>query len=170
MSNTMQDLTDMQRLACAQALYNRLGEYVGKKAGLRRDVDEQVLGFYEATGAKSYDVNIHGMKVGTMSVTVSKEVEHTVFDKVDADAFASWLDTDEGLDAVVEYLRAHEEDFVRAYVADTGEIPPGVSVRTVTEPSRVKGTVLRVQPDKVASAMRGELPTVVAGLIEGGAR
>ncbi|MBR3318699.1 MAG: hypothetical protein IKG21_12855 [Atopobiaceae bacterium] len=165
-----EDMTEMQRVAAMQAVYNELGKLVSKKGDtLRSQVDEQVMGFYEATGAKSYDVNIDGQKVGTYSVTVSKASERTVLDLEDSDALDAWLATDAGLDAANDWLMGHIEQFVSDHFKSTGELPDGVVARTVTEPERVKGTVLRVDARKVARAMRGELPTAVAGLLEGGA-
>lgn len=163
-----EDLSEMQQLAVAQAVYKRMGSVVSTSGdGLRAKVDEQVIGFYEATGAKSYDVKIAGQKVGTMGVTVSKETERTVFDLTDSDALDAWLATDEGVDAIGQWATDHLRQFVNDYVKDTGEIPPGVTPRTVVDPPRVKGTTLRVEPAKVARALRGELPAAVAGLLGG---
>ena len=162
------DMPAMQKLAIAQAIFKAVSGVVSTKGdGLRSEVDAQVVGFYEATGAKSYDINIEGRKVGTMSVTVAKEVERTVLDLQDTDAFDEWLSSDEGLDAVNDWLSDNLEKFVNDHFKSTGEVPPGVAARTVTEPEHVKGTTLRVDPAKVARALQGELPTAIAGLLGG---
>jgi hypothetical protein len=51
-------------------------------------------------------------------------------------------------------------------------LPDGVELVEVTTPAtpdgiRPNGT-LRVKPEKVAAALMGQLPSVIAGLLEGG--
>ena len=101
-----QELPAMQRLAIAQALYKKIAEMVSTKEpeSLRSEVDEQVKGFYAATGGKSYDVNLNGKQVGTMTVNVAKESTSTVFDLADDTAFTRWLfDTDDGREACARW-------------------------------------------------------------------
>lgn len=159
----------MQQVLVAQALYRELGKVVSTKGdGLRSQVDAEVLDWYAKTGAKSFDVNIGGQKVGTYSVTVSKPKSERVYDLEDAEAFEGWLASDEGLDAANGFLGDHTEQFVREYAEGTGTVPPGVAVRTVETPAHAKGTVVRPDAAKLARALGGELPTVIAGLLGGG--
>ena len=44
-----------------------------------------------------------------------------------------------------------------------------VTVATPAQPEHPKGTVLRVDTQKVAQALRGNLPQAVSALLEGGA-
>ena len=165
-----QELPAMQRLAIAQALYKKIAEMVSTKEpeSLRSEVDEQVKGFYAATGGKSYDIDINGKQVGTMTVNVAKESTSTVFDLADDTAFTRWLfDTDDGREACARYAYEHAEAFTKWLASDTGEIPDGVEVREVTVPKHIKNTTLRVDPGKVASALGNTLSPVVAGLLGG---
>ena len=163
------DLPAMQRLAIAQALYKRLAEMVSTKdpESLRSEVDGEIKAFYEATGAKSYDVNLNGQKCGTFSVNVAKESTKTVFDLVDDDAFGKWITGDEVVDIIDAFIDSHIEEFVKFAVETTGEIPDGVEPRTVTTPEYVKGTTIRIDPRKVAAALGNALPSTIAGLLEG---
>jgi len=171
-------LTDMQQLAVLQALYKQLAEQVSTKDpdSLRAHVDEQVVDWYRATGAKSFDINApSGMKVGTFSVSISKEVpekRQTVFETEDVDAFVAWLKGD-GAQSAIDFACCYADEFALWLTATTGELPEGIAATEVVTPARppqVKGTTLRVDVPKVASAFRAELPSAVAGLLGGGER
>lgn len=162
------EMPPMQQLAIVQALYKKLAEMVSTKdpKSLRSQVDEEIRAFYDATGAKSYDVNLNGQKCGTFSVNVAKESTKTVFDLVDDELFGKWITGDEVVDVIDAFIDAHLEEFVKFAIETTGEIPDGVEPRTVTTPEHVKGTTIRIDPRKVAAALGNALPSTVAGLLE----
>lgn len=169
-----QDYNALQQLAIEQAFYKRLAADVDTKTkgSLRWNVDQQVRGYYETTGAKSYDVRLGEHKVGTMSVKVSKDVPEKrtqVFTVADESALYHWFPSDDSVD---RWLYEHWREFAAWYFKQTGELPDGCELaeRIVPgTPAHVNGTTLRVYPDKVAAALGSELPTAIAGLLGGGA-
>lgn len=171
------DYNALQQLGIEQAFFKKLAADVDTKTkdSLRWRVDQQIKGFYETTGAKSYDIHIDGQKVGTMSVTVSKEVPEKrtqVFEVTDERALHGWFPAGEESALVDRWLEAHWEEFAKWYFEATGELPDGCELveRVVPGvPSVVKGTTLRVDPDKVEGALGKELPVAIAGLLGGGA-
>lgn len=169
MSKIWDEMTDMERLAVVQGLYKALGEKVSTKDpdSLRSAVDGQVMGFYETTGARSYDVNVRGQKVGTMSVTMSRETTKTTYDLADWTAFEKWASTEDGWNMLMDFAMLDPEKFCKFATEQTGEVPHGVDVRTVEVPSAPKGTTLRIDQNKVARALGNQLEPAIAGLLEG---
>ncbi len=164
-----EELDGIQQVGVLQALYKVIAKDVSTRDpdSLRSRVDADVIGRYEATGAKSYDIRYGGEKVGTYSVTVKKATTSTVFDLVDDDAFGAWLSSDEGTAAIDAFVSDHVEEFVRYVVEQTGEIPDGVEPREVVTPERVSGTTIRIDPKKVAGALGNSLSPAIAGLLGG---
>jgi len=177
MSKSFSDYTPMEQLAIKQALFKVLAADVDTKDpdSLRGYVSADIIGRYEQTGAKSYDLRIGGMKVGTMSVTVSKETDERTerrFEVTDDAKLDAWVRGDDAQQFWDAYITSHRAEFARWYFECMGELPDGCEMVEETipaQPERVKGTTMRVDPKKVAKALGSELPGAVAGLL-GGAR
>lgn len=169
MTKTWDELTAMEQLAIVQGLYKALAERVSTKDpdSLRSKVDAQVMEFYEQTGAKSYDISLMGEKVGTMSVSMSRAKTETAYDLADWMAFEQWASTEEGWSVLMDFAMLDPERFCKFAVERTGEVMPGIDVRTVEVPEHPKGTTLRVDTTKVARAMGNQLEPAIAGLLEG---
>lgn len=191
-------MTDIERLAVAQALFKVLADVVSTKDpdSLRSKVDADMVATYEETGAKTFDLRLNGAVVGTYTVCVSKEAHRTDVVVDDDEAFLAWClenghaknvttydvqmpddPADDVSDAVALLLR---EGVIQEHTTtklcpraltkaqEVGEVPGGCKVVVVDEPAEPTGTMLRVDPLLVARAMGEELPGAVAGLIAEG--
>lgn len=170
-------MTNIERLAIEQAIYNAIGEDLktGRTGNLRGEVNEVYLDLYQRTGATGFEVRVNGQKVGTYGFNkVRGQKERTVSELrvTDPDALVAWSDDD--FDAwCARWVLDHIEQLAREYAAETGELPDGMELVEVTTPAVPDGINpngrLRVDARKVAAAMGHELPSYVAGLLEGGA-
>lgn len=172
----MDELTDVQRLAIAQAVFKAVSAVVSTKDGdsLRSECDRVLVDQYERTGAKSYDVPINGVKVGTYSVKVSKPKPKRKAPRVwvdDGDEFAEWLASEDGAGWLRQLVEEHGDEIAFGVFYETGEIAPGCVAQPdycePAEPARVTGTTLRVDADAVAEAMGPMLGESVIGLLGG---
>ena len=170
----MEELTDIQRLAVAQAVYKAVSGVVSTKDedSLRSVCDRVLVDQYARTGAKSYDVALNGQKVGTYSVKVSKAkraTERTVLVVDDWDAYLNECCNDLW-SYVKDALIDASADVLEAYFDETGDVPMWAHAetrRTPAEPPVVTGTTLRVDADAVAEAMGPMLGEGVMGLLGG---
>jgi hypothetical protein len=171
-------VTAIERLAIEQAIYNAIGADLktGIPDNLRGQVNGAYLDLYEQTGATGFEVRVNGQKVGTYgfskvkgqperTVTELRVTDHSELAADNSEEFCEWL---------ASYLTDHLDELAIQYCQETGELLDGVEYATETIPAtpdgiRPNGT-LRIQPAKVAAAMGGALPSVIAGLLEGGAR
>jgi hypothetical protein len=172
----MDELTDVQRLAVAQAVYKAVSGVVSTKDedSLRSECDRVLVEQYEQTGAKSYDVPINGIKVGTYSVKVSKAKPKRKAPRAwvdDWDEFIDWLTNDDGADWLRHLVEEHGDALALDILRETGEVAPGCVAQPdycePAEPARVTGTTLRVDADAVAEAMGPMLGERVMGLLGG---
>lgn len=172
----MDELTDVQRLAIAQAVFKAVSAVVSTKDpdSLRSECDRVLVEQYERTGAKSYDVPINGTKVGTYSVKVSKAKPKRKAPRVwvdDGDEFAEWLASEDGAGWLRQLVEEHGDEIAFGVFYETGEIAPGCVAQPdycePAEPARVTGTTLRVDADAVAEAMGPMLGERVMGLLGG---
>lgn len=167
------ELTDIERLAVEQAVYNSIGADLKTGVGdnLRGRVNEFYLDLYEQTGATGFEVRLNGQKVGTYGFskvkgTPERQVTELLVTDEDAlradesDEFKQWLS---------DYIRYHLVDFAIQFTQETGELLDGMEYVTDTIPATPdtirRGGTLRVKPEKVAEALRGELPPVIVGLL-----
>lgn len=162
----------MENLAVAQAVYKVVSAAVktGDPDNLRGQADAQLMELYEmgkslGMPTKSVDLTVGDAKVGTVSVIEKGGESKQVYDLTDGEAFERWLWNNS--EDVTLYVSEHGSDFCQWLMRKTGEIPDGVTVRSVETPTKVT-TSVRVDPKKVAVALekRDELPTVLAGLLE----
>lgn len=153
----------MAKVAIAQAVYKTVARYVSTKGNdsLRAEFDAAIMDAYDQTGAKSFDMKVRGIKVGSISVRKSKEKEEINISITDKESFDGWL-LDTGLGRqVVEY----DQEAVIEYCLKTGEIPDGASIMTCLLPERATGTTLKIDVDKVAAACADQLPAAVSNLL-----
>ena len=170
----MENLNDVERLAIAQTLFKLTGELVDTKNpdSLRGCVDEQYRQLYEQTGAKSYDVELNGQDVGTYSIRFSKPKESETrlsFEVYDYFALAEWFDEIPD-DVIRHYVSVDLNQFAEWYFTDTGEMPDGCDIEKIITPATEKqyiGGTLKVDPEKVKSAMGNLFPARIVGLLEG---
>lgn len=168
-------MNDIERLAVAQAVYKAVADMVSTKNpdSLRSRADADMLGNYERMGMKSVDLRVNGEKVGTYSVKVSKPTPATnrtrlvVDDSEEAYRWAVRSATDEFEDWCI----ANIDRFCEYALSEFGEVADGAHVvteETAAQPERATGTVLKVDPPKVAHALGTQLPQAVAGFLTGG--
>lgn len=153
-------MKSIEKLAVAQAVYKRIAKHVktGCPDNLRGEVDAHFMDLYRETGAKSFDIKLGDTSVGSYSIAKKKpkpfmEID---WDKSDED-FMDWAYEN---DAILI-----DDDAIRRYIRETGEIPPSVTVREYDTDERLTPT-LRIDDYKVEEALKGMLPETVAGLLE----
>ena len=175
----------LEKLYVGQALFNVVGSAVSTKGegSLRSECDREMVEAYEREGIKGRDARVNGEKVGTYSIRVKKAesardawVEERAVMQ-DVEMFDAWFTTNgpEELEAIVKFIRFEvgADTFAQWYLDNTGELPDGCELLRIdhpaqpAQPERCIGTVLKVEPEKVAQALKGELPAVVAGLLGG---
>lgn len=172
MSKRWDELSAVEQLAVKQALYKVLAEDVStsKQGNLRARVDETYKGFYHATGGKSYDVNVDGKKVGTISVTVKDAKPTARVYVIDQNGFGDWVRDDDAVgNAAIEWVladRKRAEAFARYLVEVTGVMPEGCETYADNGTPTLT-TSLRIDTHKVADALGNALPSTIAGLLEG---
>lgn len=166
-------LTDMQELALWKAIADAANERVTTRpkgaSNLRTEIDESMIALYETTGADRVKIKLHEQEVGTLSLTFTKPKQGVEMRLSDPRKFIEWLrTTDEGADTLASALVDYKfQQTLVAAAKDYGFLPDGCAMVEVDEPKHYKGTMLKVDGMKVASAMAGELPSAVAGLLGG---
>ena len=166
----VEELTNIQKLAIAQAFYKSVAELVktGDPYNLRGAVDGEYRKLYESTGAKSFDMKLGGKKVGTFSVVTTKPTESTKrvdVNVLDDELFKVW--------AIENDLISIDRKRVLSHVELTGEVPYGCELVEIVEPGdsggEFKSTRIAVDPGAVAEAAGGLLEGISAALLlEGG--
>lgn len=166
-------MTDKDRLIIAQALYNVIAEECSTKDpdNLRGRVSEEYKKLYHETGAKSFDMRLDGVKVGTMSVTVtkptdSKEVDDFVIS--DEKSFQNW----EGFEAAVrDYAQNHLQQIADWHFGLTGEVPDGCELTHYivagSPGGEVSKTTLKIDTPTVIETMQNRLPEAINTLLLG---
>lgn len=162
-------LTDVEKLAVAQAFYNAVGELVNTKNGPLRMAVNDFFGLaYDTTGAKSFDVKLMGQKVGTYSITVSKpkpSESRVTLDVVDEDELFNWADENGFVSWTID------REAVEEYFQESGEVPPGCKATEVVTPAeeggRITRTTFKVDSGAVVEALGPRLSTVATKLLEG---
>lgn len=163
------ELGKLQRVAVAAALEKQLKKVLDSRAvdSTRAEVDDELRDAFERDGVDRKRIIINAKEVGTLSLSMTKP-RHGVEMRVEDEAeLAGWLrSTDEGLDVLsLIVLDGQVRDAIVKAANRYGFLPDGCRMVQVDEPARIKGTVLRVKPEKVAEALAGELPQAVTGLL-----
>ena len=170
------ELTDIQRLAVAEAIGKAIKDMTNPRGGahgastLRTECDDALRADFEQSGTDRRRIVINGTEVGTLSARLSKPESGTRVAMSDTGAFVRWLrESDGGYDALWRLVTASKTNqaVVDAATAD-GELPDGCRVEQYDKPAAWLGTSLRVSVPKVGAALGGELPSAVMGLLGGG--
>lgn len=171
-------MTNIEKLIALTWLDKRLGEEI---AALRLDVREHYL------DRMAHEVDDHdeprtsfGYYLGDEKLAsfwfkrtkAKPERKETVVTCYDWDAaldddnpdFAAWLG---------EYVKGHIGELAERYVRETGDMVDGVlaeEVITPGTPAKVDPSAFYVKPnmERIERVMKPQLPSVVAGLLEGG--
>lgn len=178
-------LTDLERLALMQAIYKVVAEQVSTRNpdSLRHRLDEQARKDYAESGVKSRDLLLNGKKVGTYSVSMTKEVSPAHLDgirwngdKAPVEEFSEWCEDNLTKADLLDFVTDGGEDtdmmesLANWWFGATGEVPDGFEHFEHDVPGMAptfNGTTVRVSPEKVARAMGAELPATVVGLLGG---
>ena len=171
----MTELSDIQRLAVAEAMGKAIRDVTNPRGGahgaptLRTECDDALREMYEAEGVDRKRIVINGQEVGTLSARISKPESGTRVVMDDERAFVRWLMAgDGGEDAIWRLIHDPKtRDAVIAAATADGELPDGCRVEGYERPAAWLGTSLRVDPKKVGAALGGELPSAVMGLLGG---
>ena len=170
------ELTDIQRLAVAEAMGKAIKDVTNPRGGahgaptLRTECDDALRQMYETEGVDRKRIVINGQEVGTLSARLSKPESGTRVTMGDTALFVRWLrESDGGYDALWRLVTASKthQAVIDAATAD-GELPDGCRVEQYDKPQMWLGTTLRVSVPKVGAALGGELPSAVMGLLGGG--
>ena len=168
------ELTDIQRLAVAEAMKKALEDATSPRGGkhgeptMRTEADDAMREDFERDGTDRRRISIGGVQVGTLSARVSKPERGTRVVMQYATDLVEWLRTsDGGADALFRLVTDAKtrESVIAAATAD-GELPDGCRVIDYERPARWMGTTLRVDTRKVGEALGAGLPEAVAGLLQ----
>ena len=171
----MTELTDIQRLAVAEAMGKAIKNMINPRGGahgaptLRTECDDALRADFEASGTDRRRIVINGTEVGTLSARLSRPESGTRVVMDDTALFVSWLrESDGGYDALWRLVTASKTNHavIAAATAD-GELPDGCRVEDYERPAQWLGTTLRVSVPKVGASLGGELPSAVIGLLGG---
>lgn len=157
---------DIERLAIAQAVYSELGKMVKAGGdGLRGDIDRELMSDYASKGVDRYRLPVNGQNVGTLSIRFGKEKMRCYIE--DVDELASWLMADGGeeLKRLINGNVSTVSTWLAEHIEKTGELPDGC-VGYVEPPAPV-GTTIKVDSEKVATALGMTLPQAVVHLLGG---
>lgn len=171
----MEQLNDIERLAVAQAVYKVAAKLVNTKDddNLRAQIDRGYKELYDATGAKSYDVNVKGRKVGTYSIKFSKDKPQETrmeFRVIDYAKLAQWF---EGMDelTITDYAAQNLATFAEWVFRITGELADGCELAEVSSHGRAGeyiGGTLKINEHEVAAALGELMPPSFVAMLEGG--
>lgn len=170
------ELTDIQRLAVAEAMGKAIRDVTNPRGGahgaptLRTECDDALRQMYEAEGVDRRRIVINGQEVGTLSARLSRPESGTRVAMSDGGALLHWLrNSDGGRDALGRMLADYKlRDAIIAACTADGELPDGCRVEDYERPAQWLGTTLRVSAPKVGAALGAELPSAVMGLLGGG--
>ena len=166
------DKKDLAKLALAEAIGKAVRDMTNPRGGkggspnLRTGVDDALRGMYEESGVRQLAVEVEGEQVGTVSARLSKADRGVKLAVRDTDAFTRWLVDGEGADYLAWLMARYEPELLKRAEAD-GVVPDGCAAEEYEEPASWLGTTLRVDAEKVASALGAKLPGAVAGFLEG---
>lgn len=165
-------MTELERLAVAQAAYKRLGEIVSTKDAdsLRGRADAELLADFAANGTDRRRLMLNGAEVGKLSVAVSpaKTIQRLYVE--DVKAFAEWL-ADGGIACFEAFMAKHGEKLLQ-YAADSmvvdGVVPDGCTAYEEKQPQALQTKITGCKPEDVAQALGEGLPPAFMGLLMGG--
>ena len=108
----MTELTDIQRLAVAEAMGKAIKDMTNQRGGahgaptLRTECDDALRADFEASGTDRRRISINGVEVGTLSARLSKPESGTRVVMYNDFDLVNWLrNTDGGFDALLRLVR-----------------------------------------------------------------
>lgn len=129
------------------------------------EVDAQMREDFLQHGVTQKQLVVNGKKVGTISVTMTKEKVGKYPMIKSLPEFVEWLRTsDGGLDTLNRLVTIKPDLVLEAAIAD-GEIPDGCELVERCEPAMMKNTTVRVQLPKVIDALGNNLGAAAAALL-----
>lgn len=160
-------MTDLEKLAVAQAVYKAVGEVVSTKDpdSLRGRESARLLEQYQEEGIDRKRLVVNGIEVGTLSVTKQQPTQYLRADVAEPQDLLEGADPDD----LREFILA--EDFVESYALwarSQGILTPGVTFTQVVKDKPPTTTLRGCEPEKVAAALGEMLPAAVLGLIGAG--
>lgn len=169
----MVGLTKVEELIVKQAFLNAVGEDLKTKNpdNLRGQVDQMMRDAYESNpmAGRSYDLRLLGQKVGTYSLTVSKDEpsrEEMTLEINDRAEFMEWAEENGYVEKVVDM------DAVISDMRNNGVVPDGCTPAKVIVPGTVGGmvtrTTVKVDEEHVMRVLGPQLETVAYALLGGG--
>ena len=162
-------MTDLEKLAVAQAVYKAVGEVVSTKdpESLRGRASARLLEQFQDKDAPSdrMPLMVNGTEVGSLSITRQKPTKYLRADVADQRDLLEGADPDD----LREFILA--EEFVESYALwarSQGILTPGVTFTQVVKDKPPTTTLRGCEPEKVAAALGEMLPAAVLGLIGAG--
>lgn len=160
----MPNVTSEERLAVITA-FGKAVKQAEKQ--VREEVDAQMREDFLQHGVTQKQLVVNGKKVGTISVTMTKEKVGKYPMIKSLPEFVEWLRTsDGGLDTLNRLVTIKPDLVLEAAIAD-GEIPDGCELVERCEPAMMKNTTVLVQLPKVIDALGNNLGAAAAALLTG---
>ena len=176
--------SDIEKLAISQGIYKVIAQNVDTKNpdSLRGRIDAQMIQDYKRDGIRTKDIRVCGHDVGTLSIKrqsgkPATEDELRAYPAVeDVEKFERWINgaMDMNRSMLIDFIICYSDDFLDWWMPIVGELPDGCEIVHKLIPGqpavdeRIIGTVLKIDENKVADALKGELPFAVAKLLEAG--
>lgn len=168
----MVEMTKVEELIVKQAFLNAVGEDLKTKDpdNLRGQVDQMMREAYEQNpmAGKSYDLKLLGQKVGTYSLTVSKDKpsrEELTLEINDRAEFMAWAEENGYVEKVAD-MDAVLEDMRKG-----GVVPDGCTPAKVVIPGTVGGivtrTTVKVDEGEVMRVLGHQLEPIAYALLGG---
>lgn len=166
----MVELSNTEKLAIAQAFQKAVGDMTktGDETNLRGMVDAEMCERYrnDPMAGRRYDVRLLGKKVGTYTITVSKDKPQQVRKSLEVQDNAEFIEW-----AKREGFMAVDMDAVINHFEKCGEVPDGCIPIEVITPEVIGGevtrTTLKIEPEMVARVLGPQLEPIAYALLEG---
>lgn len=160
-------MSDLEKLAVAQAVYKAVGEVVSTKDpdSLRGRESARLLEQYQEEGIDRKRLMVNGVEVGSLSVTKQQPTQYLRANVAEPQDLLEGADPDD----LREFIIA--EDFVETYALwarSQGILTPGVTFTQVVKDKPPTTTLRGCEPEKVAAALGEQLQAAVMGLIGDG--
>lgn len=160
----MPNVSNEERLAVITA-FGKVVKQAEKQ--VREEVDAQMREDFLQHGVTQKQLVVNGKKVGTISVTMTKEKVGKYPMIKSLPEFVEWPRTsDGGLDTLNRLVTIKPDLVLEAAIAD-GEIPDGCELVERCEPAMMKNTTVLVQLPKVIDALGNNLGAAAAALLTG---
>lgn len=162
-------MTELEKLAVAQAAYKAIGAIVSTKDpdSLRGQIDAQLIEQYHALGVDRKRLTLNGVEVGKLSVAVTPPKTKVQLYLESARELTLWLiDNPSWLEQFIESKDgAKLLDFLADALVVDGEVPAGVEAQEISTPESVSTKITGCKPEDVGAALGEALPETFVGLL-----